>query len=180
MSVTLQVDGREVKKPTEEEWFEVNPQAIDQSLFKEKRWNYRQEVTRKLIIEAFEMVERYPNKYGRNFKTLIPKKKWGRYYSYDAAELNKWARERGGHMADWCEQALEWAQRINNGESWKDVCENPDLANWCRVVIWKDNWTYRIVGGSTSFKVSASFVSSYSYDFSHVFNDVVPLIVKYD
>ena len=50
-------------------------------------------------------------------------------------------------MADWVEQALEWAQRICNGESWKVVCNKADTANWYRLVVWKSGYT-RLVGGS--------------------------------
>ena len=31
-------------------------------------------------------------------------------------------------MADWVEQAFEWAQRISNGESWKTICNDADTA----------------------------------------------------
>ena len=62
--------------PTEDQWFEVNPQTINQSLFKKNRKDERQERTRKLILEAFAEVKSSPEKYGRKFKTMMPKKTW--------------------------------------------------------------------------------------------------------
>lgn len=80
MKVTLQVNGRKMtfeeeeliaivekhlssettkqttkvsQKPTEDAWFEVEPQAIDQKLFEKKRKDSRQEATRLFILEAF-------------------------------------------------------------------------------------------------------------------------------
>lgn len=103
MKVTLQVNGREMtfsekaliaivekhlsseatqkttttkvaQKPTEDAWFEVKPQTIDQELFKKKREDKWQEATRQLILEAFAEMKDNPEKYGKNFKTMMPKK----------------------------------------------------------------------------------------------------------
>lgn len=174
MNVILQVDGREmtfsdgeltaiVKKhhdseiieqattaklaqaPTEGQWFEVNPQAIDQSLFQNKRTDKRQEKTRELILEAFAEVKNNPEKYGKKFKTLMPKENWT---AKTVANLKQLACELGDHNADWVEQALEWAQRICNGESWKAVCNNPDTAKTSRLIVWKNGYA-RLVGGSS-------------------------------
>ena len=132
-----------VKTPTEGEWFEVNPQAINQSLFQKERIDENQEKTRQLILEAFEEVKKAPEKYGQ-FKTMMPKKEWS---SATIAELQEYAKRIGDNMADWVEQAMEWAQCIANGESWENVCNVPDVANWYRLIIWKDGHTKK-VGGS--------------------------------
>lgn len=171
--ITLQVDGREMtfpekelvaivkehfankvatqekvievaKKPEEGKWFEVNPGEIDYELFCKRRNDMRQEQTRQHILDAFDLVESHPEKYGRPFKTMMPKKTW----SYKTvSELQELAKSLGNHNADWVEQALEWAQRIQNGETWEEVCNEPDTANWYRLVIWKDEYA-RLVGGS--------------------------------
>ena len=137
------------QKPTEDEWFEVKPQDIDQKLFEEMKYNPSQERTRQLILEAFEEMEKNPKKYGRNFKTIMPKKTWK---FKTVAELKKMARKLGDHNADWVEQALEWAQRIANGESWESVCNDDDTANYHRLVVWKkpENGyeNCRLIGGS--------------------------------
>lgn len=161
--------------PTEDQWFEVNPQTINQSLFKKKRKDERQERTRKLILEAFAEVKSSPEKYGRKFKTMMPKKTWT---SKTVAELKQLACEFGNHNADWVEQALEWAQRICNGESWEAVCNNADTANWYRLVVWK-NGCYRLVGGSRTnyFNGPASDVGNRGYYSNYRIIGAVPLVV---
>ena len=203
MKVTLQVNGRErtfseqelvaivekhfanqatseektkvAQKPTEGEWFQVNPGAINQELFQTKRNNKRQEETRQLILEAFAKVKENPEKYGKPFKTMMPEKTW----SYKmVGELKELAKSLGNHNADWVEQALEWAQRIQNGETWEEICNEPDTANWYRLVVWKDGYA-RLVGGSRKHdnNIPASDVNYINYSSSIKFYDTVPLVV---
>ena len=207
MKVTLQVNGREMtfseqelrsilekhfsgnttekattakvaQKPTEDEWFEVKPQAIDQKLFEKKRKDNRQEATRQLILEAFAKMKNNPKKYGKNFKTMMPKKTWN-YKT--VAQLKDMASNLGEHNADWVEQALEWAQRLENGESWEAICNDKDTANWYRLVVWKNGYA-RLVGGSVCNyncrPASAVFIDDYygSYNLS----STVPLVVLYE
>lgn len=207
MKVTLQVNGREMtfseqeliaivekhlsgefsqqttpvkvaQKPTEDEWFEIKPQAIDKKIFKKKRKDNRQEATRQLIIEAFAEVNGNPEKYGKNFKTMMPKKTWS---SETVAHLKEMASKLGDHNADWVEQALEWAQRIANGESWESICNIADTANWYRLVVWKNGYA-RLVGGSVYSKycLPASDVDVYGYLINSSLNDTVPLVVLYE
>lgn len=167
-----------VQKPTEDSWFEVNPQAIDQKLFENERENKREERTRKLIIEAFFEMKSNPEKYGRNFKTMFPKKTWN-YKTI--GELKELACKLGSHNADWVEQALEWAQRIANGESWKTICNSVDTANWYRLVVSEKGYFW-LVGGSfqTDWRLSATDVAL-NYDFydSDRIKNTVPLVVTY-
>ena len=162
--------------PTEDQWFEVNPQTINQSLFKKKRKDERQERTRKLILEAFAEVDKHPEKYASAFYTLMPENKWNGYKT--VAELNAYANDLDGQMADWVEQALEWAQRLFNGESWETICNNADTANWYRVILWK-NGCYRLVGGSrgngNNDPASDVFINNY-FSNSRIGN-TVPLVV---
>ena len=164
--------------PTEDQWFEVNPQTINQSLFKKKRKDERQERTRKLILGAFAEVKSSPEKYGRKFKTMMLKKTWT---FKTVAELKQLACEFGNHNADWVEQALEWAQRICNGESWEAVCNNADTANWYRLVVWKNGYA-RLVGGSRCegnvYPASGVGDNDY-YSFDRI-NGTVPLVVLYE
>ena len=164
--------------PTEDQWFEVNPQTINQSLFKKKRKDERQERTRKLILEAFAEVKSSPEKYGRKFKTMMLKKTWT---FKTVAELKQLACEFGNHNADWVEQALEWAQRICNGESWEAVCNNADTANWYRLVVWKNGYA-RLVGGSrhNSDYYPASDVVSGGCNSDDRICHTVPLVVLYE
>lgn len=167
-----------LKVPTEDQWFEVNHQGINQSLFQEKREDGRQEETRKLILDAFAEVKNSPEKYGRKFKTMMPKKTWD---SKTVEELKQLACELGDHNADWVEQALEWAQRICNGESWEAVCNNADTSNWYRLVVWKNGYG-RLVGGSRliSRNYPASDVIFYDYYSNFRINYTVPLVVLYE
>lgn len=164
-----------VQGPREGEWFEVKPQAIDQSLFQKKREDEDQENTRQLILEAYEEVKKVPEKYGQ-FKTMMPKKEWK---DKTVEELKEYATRIGDNMADWVEQALEWAQRIANGESWEIVCNEPDAAKWYRLVNWKDGYT-RLVGGSHNYVdnvLPASDVDNGWYAYFSRLHDTVPLIV---
>ena len=132
-----------VEKPIEGKWFEVKPKEINQKLFKKKKRDESQEQTRRLILYAFEEMDKYPEKYGKNFKTLIPKKDWE---SKTTEELEELACELGDHNADIVEQALEWAQRIANGESWKSICNKYDTCSFPRIITF-GNIKVRVGGG---------------------------------
>lgn len=162
--------------PAEGMLFEVNPLGIDRSKFEKPMSNRRQEWTRQIIQEAFAEVDKHPEKYASEFYTLIPEKKWNGYKT--VAELKAYANDLGGQMADWVEQALEWAQRIFNGESWETICNNVDTANWYRVILWKNGY-YRLFGGSrgSSNSSTASDVSNYDFDSDDRFYYTVPLVV---
>ena len=206
MKITLQVNGREMtfsekeliaiiekhlsettqqtttakvtRKPTEDAWFEVKPQAIDQKLFEKKRNDNRQEATRKLILEAFAEMKENPEKYGKNFKTMMPQKTWS---SKTVAQLKEMASNLGDHNANWVEQAFEWAQRIANGESWEAICNNKDTANWYRLVVWKNGYA-RLVGGSVcnvNCKPVSGVYDDFYYDNDDLY-DTVPLVVLYE
>lgn len=163
------------EKPREGKWFEVKPTEIDQRLFSETKKEKSQEKTRKLIVEAFAEMKNEP-KYARPFETLIPDKTWD---VKGVDELNMIACNLGDHMADWVEQALEWAQRIANGESWQEVCNDADTANWYRLIEWKDGHA-RLVGGSCYYydNFPASNVSSYGVSPFGRLDYTVPLVVK--
>ena len=136
--------------PSEGKLFEVNPLGIDRSKFEKPMSNRKQEWTRQIIQKAFAEVDKHPEKYASAFYTLMPEKKWNGFKT--VAELNAYANDLDGQMADWVEQALEWAQRLFNGESWETICNNADTANWYRVILWK-NGCYRLVGGSRNYNV---------------------------
>ena len=125
-------------------FFEVNPVAINQQLFKKRKRDPKQEKARQIIIEAIGEMEKNPIKYARKFKTAIPEKTWVRK---TVKEMMEFAEDEGGHMADWIEQALEWAQRITNGETWESICNDEDDEEWYRLVMWKDRYA-RYIGGA--------------------------------
>jgi len=162
--------------PTEGKLFEVNPLRIDRSNFEKPMRDQRQEGTRQIIQEAFAEVDKHPEKYASAFYTLIPEEKWDGYKTVE--ELKAYANDLGGLMADWVEQALEWAQRIFNGESWETICNNADTADWYRLIRWKNGY-YRRVGGSRDNYdcVPASVVGDHDYYSYDIFFSTVPLIV---
>ena len=166
------------EKPAEGKWFEVNPLAINQQLFKKKREDLRQETTRNLILEAFSEVKKNPEKYGKSFKTMMPEKKWS---SKTVAELKELAESLGDCIADWVHQALEWSQRLANGESWEAICNEADTANWYRLVVWKRGYS-RAVGGSCKKdnSIPASDISGNVYWSNAArLGNTVPLVVLY-
>ena len=169
-----QAETEVAQTPTEGKWFEVRSAEIDQRLFLEEKSDQRQEKTRQLILEAFAEMKNN-SKYARTFKTLMPEKIWDVKY---ASQLETIACNLGAHMADWVEQALVWAQRIANGETWKEVCNDPDTANWYRLIEWKNGYA-RLVGGSrrNSHNYPASYVHDSGCDPSIRLSHTVPLVV---
>ena len=166
------------QKPTEGKLFEVKPLAIDQILFKKERKDKRQEKMRRIILEAFEESKKNPEKYSKNFRTMIPQKYWPREKTI--ADLEEIASKLGDHMANWVEQALEWAQRIANGESWESVCNESDNAKYTRLVAWKNGY-YRGIGGYSSFvTIPASHVFDQNLQDTIWLDNKVPLVVDYD
>lgn len=162
--------------PTEGKAFEVNPSEIERSLFSAKRKDEKQERTRQLILKAFAKVDANPEKYGKPFKTLMLEKTWK---EETVKRLEELANSLGDHLADGVEQTMEWAQRIANGETWEAVCNEPDTANWYRLVKWEGY--YRNIGGSRNsiyYHFPAAAVSI-GYDSFSILNCTVPLVVLY-
>lgn len=161
--------------PTEGKLFYVNSLGIDRKDFQNPKRDPMQERTRQIIQEAFAEVDKHPEKYAAPFYTLIPEKNWIAYKT--PSELNEYANYLGGVMANWVEQALEWAQRIFNGESWETICNNADTAKWYRMIRWKNGY-YWIIGGSRDgnihFPASGVLFDDYYY---YLLLDTVPLVV---
>lgn len=164
--------------PTENKWFKVNPETINRELFQEAREDKQQEENRQLILEAFVEIDMDPEKYGRKFETLFPQKTWEG--AETVASLKELACKLGERNADWVEQALEWAQRITNGEPWEAICNTDDSAQYYRMVIWK-NGNARAIGGSSAngFKFPAGYVYYDDYYHSDRINNTVPLAIRH-
>ena len=174
---TTKKEAKPIPRPTEGVPFDVNPLGIDRELFQKIREDVEQETTRLLILEAFDEVDAHHEKYGKSFWTLMPEKTWNQK---TIIELREVAAMVGDHLANWVEQALEWAQRIQNGESWEAICNEYDTADCYRLVAWKDS-CYRLVGGARrgNYAFSASFVGRNHYNMRYKFCHVVPLTVGY-
>lgn len=191
MKVTLRIHGRErtvkltkksttenvAQPPSEGKLFEVNPLEIDRSDFAGQKKDMRQEETRQIIQDAFKEVDKHPEKYASSFYTMIPEKYWNGYK--DVEYMNLYSKMLGGLTADWVEQALEWAQRIHNGESWETICNNADTARWYRIILWKNGY-YRLVGGSCLYKTDIIPAADVDVSGCHVatcYGNTVPLVV---
>ena len=201
MKVTLKVNGREqtfseeelvqileeyfrnknsenLKKKevlsVENQWINVNPCTINPRLFEKQRENPKQEETRKIIVDALETMKK-DQQYQKAFQIYIPNKTWK---AKTFKEMEILAHKDGGHITNWVELALEWAQRLTNGESWESLCNDPDIANWNRIVIWKDG--IALVGGSTKEKsmISATEVDVFEYLRYTPICDAVPSITR--
>lgn len=160
------------------EWFEVNPQTINRQLFKERREDKRQECTRQLILEAFAAVDGNPE-YARGFETMVPKKTW-KSSGNTVRENKEIASELGDRMANWIEEALEWAQRLTNGESWSAVCNGWDGNDFHRMITWKNGFA-RVVGAALKSGIGFCSTSVLEEDFDDErrVGATVPKVVRY-
>lgn len=165
-NITLQINGREITfseqqivdivqkylheeiRPIEGKYFEVDPFSIDRKLFLNDRKDSKQESARQLINQAFLQLDKYPERYGKKFYTLMPECTWN--CGKSTKEIYDIALELGDHIANWVEQALEWAQRITNGETWEALCNDDDTAKWHRLIEWKKEGYLIMVGGATT------------------------------
>ena len=170
-------------RPLEGRWFIVRPRQIGRWMFEEEREDPIQEETRQMILQAIGEVERIPEKYAQSFKTMYPFRSWKQYRPKKISDLDSMAKVLGSHMADETEQALEWAQRIWNGESWEEVCNIPDSAPSYRIITCKDHpFLHRVVGGSREAKsqCGASHINSEKYARYDQIGCSVPLVVSYN
>ena len=161
--------------PTEGKWFYVNPKGINQNLFLRTRHDEAEERVRKLIRGAFYEVK-MNHELVKPFMTLMPEKTWQRKTGQELEEL---AHQLGGHIGNWVEQAIEWAQRISNGETWKELCHEPDTASWYRLVAWEKG-IYQLVGGAKENEIdyAPTHVSLFCYRAEETFRAAVPLVVS--
>lgn len=157
--------------------FKVNLETINLNLFLEAREDSKQEKIRQIIVEALTVAQNNP-KYAKPFTTIIPEKDWSAKYVF---ELEMLCYKFHGHTADWVEQCLEWAQKISNGVSWQELCNDADACDWYRLVSWKYD-RLCLIGGAKALnsRVSATNVIAYSFRSDSVLSDTVPLIVVYD
>lgn len=164
------------QKPAVCKGFEVKPKMINKSIFKERRDDKREEETRQLILEAFDEMKCNPDRYAKPFFTMIHKKTWESVITVE--EMIKNSKQEGGHIANWVEQALEWAQRIQNGETWQNLCKEPDTEECHRLIIWK-NGKARFLGGAKNIgnKSSATTVCKVNFNLNSSIGDTVPNVV---
>ncbi len=168
-------------KPNKDQCFMVNPQSIDRTYFENMRKDGKQESVRKRILKAFAEVDKNPEKYDRIFWTFVPEKKWA---WKTAKGIQEYACNLGNHMADWIEQALEWAQRIYNNQTdsiWYDLCNRKDTEKWFRLIIVNCDYMCYVGDSMKSAGTHAPcdmYVVNYKPDMR--MESTVPLVVLYD
>lgn len=204
MKVTLKVCGREmtfsenelitileshfsnktvktVETQSDGKHYIVDLKTINRSLFDTPRKDRNQEQVRNLILSAFNEADKNPDQYSQPFETIIPKKEYSRKRRKD--ELYVLAYKLGDHLANWVEQFLEFAQRISDGEKWESICNNPDISDCQRIIIWIDGEMH-IIG---------SYYDNHSPQPAYIIRDFprdsedekievyssVPLVIKY-
>lgn len=159
----------------EERWIKVKPNEINRRyFFKEKREDEKEEKLRRMLCEAFYEVYSKPQS-PKDFEVLIPRK---RSAVMTGASMKELAAEYNGHVADWTELCLIWAQIIQESGNW-NLCHRIDEEDYHRFVIWK-NGKGRIVGGSRQDKVMhpATHIGFFYFDDKEQFCYTVPLIVR--
>lgn len=164
--------------PTDGKMFKVNPSEIDRSKFEKPMSNIKQENTRQIILRAFAEVDENPEKYACLFYTFVPGNE-GWLHLEPVKYFKEYAIKLEGDLADWVEQAMEWAQRISNGESWETICNIPDTLIETRLVKW-DNGFYKSIGGSrgaSNVCTPPSYVGEDDYDLDKRLLSNKPLIV---
>lgn len=177
--ITALVEEHLYLGPVTGRWFKVDPKTIDWSLFEKKRENPTQENVRKYILKAEDFVKKYDC--DAVFETLIPEKTWE---AFKISEFIEFAEKNGGELADMNDQALEWAQRLSNGETWEEVCNTADISPWFRIIEFTPS-CYRLIGGSTAegYCYPATCIGEYDYCANYVngglLGNAVPLIKRY-
>ena len=103
----------------------------------------------------------------------------------DRFDLVTHFKESDDHIADAVEFCFLIAQRIQNGESWEKICNEPDQFPFRQVVFNKGGrWQsdLRVVGGSVKDKLRLA--PSYTQDLAEYFaagcSRVAPIIVRYE
>ena len=93
----------------------------------------------------------------------------------------------GDHLADWVEQAMEWAQRIANGEKWETICNQADTIGCYRVIKGKDGRPKFVGGNCYDYEANkntiitpTSISDTYGPNHFHKIKQAKPLVVAYD
>lgn len=174
--------------PIEGKWFMVNPKSIDRKLFEEEREDNLQERLRKLILQIFKSVDENPNICAHPFEILIPSEKqlpslmWAETEKKTIREFSQLLKSYNSSYswATTTEQFLVWAQQIQNGETWEDLCNNQDTITRHRLITDKDKEKiYTIGGASTGERVNSAIYSFRSTCIpGFKISGAVPMIVR--
>ena len=154
-----------------EECYYVNPKTISRDIFMNERVDEQQEFIRKTILIAFSHMD-YSIELLKPFKAMLPKKTWN---MKTVIELEAVANMIGNGIAECDHQALIWAQRISNGETWESVCNEKN-----KEVLLKD----KVIGyvllknGNVFNRGINDFISGFRNTLR--LTETVPLVITYN
>ena len=200
MEENLVVHGQKPTGPIVGEWFEVNPYTINRELFEEEREDDEQEKVRQNILAALLKfsIRRQEMRYifgtmrpNLNYNNPVNAEDLYHYAHYEFGAYEKKDEEQSLYeydLANEDEQACELAKRIQNGESWEDICNKAENSN-CRRLVEKmprnidsndegDCAFFVIYGGSHINPHPAGFKDDNTLRIENSFVDIVPLIVR--
>lgn len=172
--------------PIENEWFKVDPKAINKEYFKARfevsKRGYDRNLTNsyELILKAFEELEKHPDKYSKKFKVMFPTREKSARTIIEVCEET--SVRLGHHQADWVEGFLQLAY-IGNID-FEILFYRMDRSNWFR--LFKIDYGMYQLGGSVigADKVSKGMERNCFHTemkkppISAIY--AVPLIVSYD
>ena len=124
---------------------DVDPHTINQDLFSNYHGFYSDLFSFKLIKEALNEFNNDTEKYAKPFHVLIPYKYPEKTYWSESSKryLNDFEAQAeidfGGHIANWVELGLIFAQIISSTGSFAPVFGMPDqLGTYFKLFIWKN------------------------------------------
>ena len=123
---------------------DVEPHTINQDLFSNYQGTYSDTFSFELIKEALNEFNNDPEKYAKSFHVFIPNS-FPKIYriGYSKTYLNDFEAQAeidfGGHIANWVELGLIFAQIISSTGSFTPVFGFPDkLGTHYKLFIWKN------------------------------------------
>ena len=155
-------------------WKKIELSAIKRRKFLFKRLDPSQEVIRKLIRQALKEAKKNKGHYS-SFELMVPEQHLGNGLD----SMINGAKSYHAEIANWIEQALEWAYRISEGESWKSLCNEPDDSEFFRVIFWKDDEVAFIGDGCNyCIRPQTSILTDFFAANELCYGCSVPLLVK--
>lgn len=174
------------KKPKAGHKFCVDLQSIDVEKIEKMPCKVYYEGIKKVVLYALKLAQVMPAKYGNRFYTYIPYLEELEFDDFKfevVSQLVEFGSKIGDHCADWIEQGLEWAQRIQNGEDFVSLCEIQDAIEYSRIVVFDDDMLWNVGGGGNdvhSYCVPPADVVPTRYDTTLDKIRYVPLVVGYE
>ena len=138
-------ERKEIKKPTIGEPFWVYPEKLNRARFSLKRSDYAEEILRQMILKSIDAIKENPE-LKNPFQTLILERDWDENEEKTGDQFLKIALEKSGSITDDIELGLEFAQRIENGESWEGVSKEKEKFVTYIVILNRDKGTLHYLG----------------------------------